>query len=1429
MKKYYNLKTKFALVAACLMTGFTSWAQIDVVATAGLPFASYTTLSAAFAAINAGTHMGNIAIGISASTIEAGACVLNSSSAGAASYTAVAISPTVDGVSISGSTTTGRGLIELNGADLVTIDGDNPNTAGVNRNLSIVNTAANTITFTSCVRIASSTLITTNDNITIRNCNLLGSGTGRNTSGFTAETTTWGIIASGGASTISNTTAPSALSSANTTVPAGQTLLNLSIDNNNIQTVARGISVNGSGATIAVGLMITNNTIGNVVMGDVNQVTAVGITAQGTSNGVIRGNIVMVEGFIATTTPNRAINVGMVSTLGVTGMLIEKNYVVRIINNNTTTYPATGIDISGGTNHIIQNNFVGNCLNSQVAGTGGFGFNFGAYGIRIGAGTGHKIYNNSVSFTGVVPGAISTNTIACLAITTTAATGLDIRNNNFSNTVTGGNATLYNDVFVCIILPSGGTSAMNLTLNNNAYYQGTLPYSGIAQIGTIGSAANLYLASNFIAGATAPATNLRSYTSILSGTGTNDNATYVSSNIAPFISASNLHLDFASSEISNVEQKGDATVAVADDIDNDVRPNAPTTIPDIGADEVTLANCSAANGGTIAPASQIKCAAQVATIISTGVTTGIGITYQWQVATVSGGPYLNVSGGSGATTTSYTTGALIAGTYYYVLQTTCSFGPLTGISNEMTLTVNPSPTIGVTPTSDTFCSPGGTAVALTASGGLGYVWSPSSGLSATVGTSVNASPAATTTYTVTGTDINGCTATATTVITSVEIPSITSMSVTPATICSGENSQLNVTGGTTSAYILSNPAFSSQPCQANPGPVGDDVVQGPNAIGFNFLYYGVSYSQFGLCTNGNIQLGDGSGSANNPVYNNQWTDVAIPAPTAPNNIVALAWDDWLTAAGEITWGVSGTAPNRKMTICFNTTGRGGGSADTLNGQIVLEESSNIIDLNIIKKGIQPLNTATQGIENQTGTASSVGVTGRQSSPWSANNDSRVFTSGGGPVTYAWSPGTFLSSTTINNPMANSVTTTTAYTVTVTNGGCSSTTNVTLTVNPLPTVTTTATPSTVCTGASTTLMGMGAASYVWSGGVTDMVSFVPTATTTYTVTGTDGNGCTNTASQLVTVNSLPIVTASATPATVCDGDPTTVMGIGATSYAWSGGVTDMVSFIPTATTTYTVTGTDGNGCTNIATQLITVNTLPTVTASSDATGAVCEGTMVTLTGGGATSYTWDNGVTDVVAFASTITTNYNVTGTDVNGCMNIAMITVTVNPLPVVTFTPFGSSVCDNGSAFTLIGGSPSGGTYSGTGVSAGMFDPIVATAGTYVLTYMFMDINSCSNSDTASIIVDVCSGIVSSVNFDQLTVYPNPTSGLFSISVNKASFTELLISIVDIQGKEVFTSVEKNNASEFSTQINLEELAKGIYYIKLNNGSDVKIQKLIVQ
>jgi gliding motility-associated-like protein len=266
----------------------------------------------------------------------------------------------------------------------------------------------------------------------------------------------------------------------------------------------------------------------------------------------------------------------------------------------------------------------------------------------------------------------------------------------------------------------------------------------------------------------------------------------------------------------------------------------------------------------------------------------------------------------------------------------------------------------------------------------------------------------------------------------------------------------------------------------------------------------------------------------------------------------------------------------------------------------------------------------------------------------------------GGSTFTWNNG-------VTNGVAFIPATTNTYTVTGTDvNGCTNTDQVVVTVNALPVVNG-GIDQTFCQGATATLTATGASTYSWNNGVNQGVAFLPSVgSTTYTVTGTSGAGCVSTDQVVVTVNALPLVDAG-TDQVLCSATNVTLNGSGATTYTWNNGVTNGVAFTPAATNTYTVTGTDVNGCINTDQVVVTVGPIPAVFAGNDLT--ICDGQSVTLTASGATTYTWDNGVTNGVTFAPAIgTITYSVTGTNAFGCIATDQVSVTVNPLPTVSFT-----------------------------------------------------------------------------------------------------------------------------------------------------------------
>jgi hypothetical protein len=643
---------------------------IEVVSTGGTTNAVYANLKLSFDAINAGTHTGAITINIWGNgTNPAAAAVLNSSGIASASYTSVLVRPMVDGVTVTATALGGRGVVELNGADNVTIDGDNPNTTGINRNLTFVHGAAATTTYTSVIRLATGTGtgLTNTDNVTIRNCILNGSAVGRNASANTSttgsENTTFGIYCGGNAGAT-----PTAIASVTTNSAASTTTINnFTADNNAINACARGIVFNGASAAVAPGITtitnnligdqaatlsgappytsptttvytkgiwvvgttglnitgntlkailsyvgtamaaielntaigtgpitINNNTITGVVLNAVTGSSARGISVLNSAGAyTISGNtITNIQNFCnSTTSTNRP--TGLYVATAATSALIEKNKITTVYNRNTGTFGVTALWLNSGNNITLQNNFVAD-VNQDMTGGTAFSTTFGTNGIFVAAGTGHKIYHNTVNLFGSLLGTASaSNLSAAFVISGTGQTGIDVRNNIFSNTMTGGTTSI---AHVCMYLPTSGTAAMNLTMNNNAYYTGTTAgVHGICHGGTTYTnpvtvaGTGLYATANFNASATSPVINFRNYTSGLSAAGTNDNASFAFTAAAPFVSTTDLHISTGVTP-TQLESAG-ATVGVTADIDNQVRPgptgsvNGGAFAPDMGADE----------------------------------------------------------------------------------------------------------------------------------------------------------------------------------------------------------------------------------------------------------------------------------------------------------------------------------------------------------------------------------------------------------------------------------------------------------------------------------------------------------------------------------------------------------------------------------------------------------------------------------------------------------------------------------------------------------------------------------------------------------------------------------------------------------------------------------------------------------------------------
>ncbi|MBL7909894.1 MAG: T9SS type A sorting domain-containing protein [Bacteroidia bacterium] len=417
-------------------------------------------------------------------------------------------------------------------------------------------------------------------------------------------------------------------------------------------------------------------------------------------------------------------------------------------------------------------------------------------------------------------------------------------------------------------------------------------------------------------------------------------------------------------------------------------------------------------------------------------------------------------------------------------------------------------------------------------------------------------------------------------------------------------------------------------------------------------------------------------------------------------------------------------------------------------------------------------------------------------------------------------------------------------------------------------------NTICSGQSAFLIANGATTYSWSNGpITNTIAPTPTINTTYSVTGISGS-CTNTAQFNLTVNALPSLSITGNPV-ICDGATVNLTASGANTYSWSmGPTTNTIAVTPTTNVTYSVTGLDINGCSNIAVQSVTVNPTPTLSVNN---GTICPGGSFTISPSGANTYTYLP-VGPIVS--PIITSSYSITGTSVFGCVTntavVSVITVTNNlavsitgsiticegetanliangastytwstganaatitPTPSVntTYSVIGASgTCSNtASVSVIVNPNPTvtaisnlslicigqsvnlsangASTYSW---STGSTNQIITVSPTVTSTYTVVGSFSgtgCSNSAIITQSVDACTSI--NKNFTQnaeIKVYPNPVNNKLTIVTNSI---EKQIIIYNSLG-EISFMIEINNER---TEVDLTSIPNGIYFIKINN------------
>jgi PKD repeat protein len=449
----------------------------------------------------------------------------------------------------------------------------------------------------------------------------------------------------------------------------------------------------------------------------------------------------------------------------------------------------------------------------------------------------------------------------------------------------------------------------------------------------------------------------------------------------------------------------------------------------------------------------------------------------------------------------------------------------------------------------------------------------------------------------------------------------------------------------------------------------------------------------------------------------------------------------------------------------------------------------------------------------------------------ATNGKIIASATGGYPSYNYSlnGGTYQLSPTFNNLVAGT------YTVTIRDSlGCKVALTSTLTQPTALSITPGEINSTCgnSNGSASVTMSGGTPSYTYSwsgGGNTSGISSKPAGS--YQVTITDANGCM--ANTSIGINDVagPTVTYPGSLAGVC---------ISASSFALTGGspaggtysgsgVSGGAFFNPAAagpgthTIQYTFSTATTPACTGSASNTIVVNALPHVTAGSNpANGEVCTGGSVTLTGGGATSYSWSGGANNAVAFTPAGTLTYTVTGTDANTCKSTATVAITVNAYPTVALSFTGTDTLGDCQAnFILNQGTPAGGTYSGPGVVGNNFQPASAGDGTFTVTYSYTNAAGCMASHSAAIHVLPCPLVVLEQHLMNLHLYPNPSNGFITVETPDHKGT---LQVMNATGQVIFSQ----EITQTFQLLNLQAQPNGMYLVKIESDKGIVVQRILI-
>lgn len=763
---------------------------------------------------------------------------------------------------------------------------------------------------------------------------------------------------------------------------------------------------------------------------------------------------------------------------------------------------------------------------------------------------------------------------------------------------------------------------------------------------------------------------------------------------------------------------------------------------------------------------------------STNLVANGGLTYSW-----SPGTGLNTTVGSVVTATPSNTQTY---TVIGVNGNNCSS------SAQVTVNVNAAPSINIINSNPSFCIGGSSN--LTASGANSYSWSPGLGLNTANGANVVASPATTTTYTVTGVGANNCSSTASTMVVVNQLP-IVGVSALNNIVCAGNSTTLVASGANSYSWSPASTLSSSTGSSVTATPASNTTytvigTDGNNCQNSNSVtismgtvpVVAINSSGNTVCYGQSVTLqpsgatsyswNPNSGVVGNNIFTYPVSDISYTvtgynsgvgcSSTATANIIVNALP---TAANiSVDGGSTILCPGGTINLQANGAQPGVSYQWQLNGVDIFNATSNtlgatvagtytVIVGNANNCTISSGNSVTlQGASAAAATISAGGPT----TFCTGGNVLLTATSGSG-LTYQW----FKDGNIIVNETNQTYTANTSgyYTVAVTlNGQCTTTSSPTqVIVNPYPAaVITPDGPTTFCPGSSVNLFANSGTnlSYNWYFNSTNLfngaASLNASAAGTYTLYVTNGFNCTSNSS--VVINQLAAPSATAIPlgsTSLCSGQSVEIQantGIGLT-YQWYNGANVIInqtnlSYSASSTGNYSVIVTNGNNCSTASnTVAVSVIANPPATISTINPVTFCTGgsaNLVANTGTGLT-HQWQlnnvdiNGATNS-SYAATTSGSYTCKITLNGNCYSISnAISILVNPLPPAEITPAGPIAICPGTSTLLSANTGSGYSYAWywngfyTGNTSSSYNAV--NPGTYAV--VVTNTNNCANSSNS--------------------------------------------------------------------------------------------------